>query len=315
MNKKPLVSVILSSYNSPEYLAIAFESLINQTWKNIEIIMADDCSTNPRNKRFILECAAKYPSVVRYFIQPQNVGIAKNKNTAYRMAKGDFICLLDGDDFYYPGKIACELELFNQHPELDVVYSNFVFVNAAGEYTSVWAGDKLPQGDIFRQIVQEDFPASMLFNFELIRKNVFEHYGYLDETFKMYEDWDFRIRYSNQCKIGYTGKVMSVYRRTLNSVSVHTSLTERVNNRIAVIEKNKAIIKANPQLKNFYKLFIKKSRLEKLFYTSVNTKTFAAYCSKMLLIYPFAVMTILRSIKYYFYFRTRVISAPDNQAK
>lgn len=300
MNKLPLVSIVLASYNLPEYFVIAFESLINQTWKNIEIIIADDCSTNPKNKELILEYKRKYPAVVQYIIQPQNAGIAKNKNTAYRMAKGDFICLLDGDDFYYPDKIACELELFRQHPEFDVVYSNFAFVDAAGKYKSPWATGKAPDGNIFQHIIQEDFPYSMLYNFELMRRSVFERYGYLDENFKMYEDWDLRIRYGKYCKVGYTGKIMSVYRRTGNSISMRTCLTERIDSRISVIEKNRKVFDQDPQLRKFYKSFIKRSRLEKLFDTSVDFKVFATYCSRILFKYPLNIMTVLRSVKYYF---------------
>lgn len=300
MTSDPLVSIVLSSYNQPEYLKIAFESLISQTYKNIEIIIADDCSENPLNRKLILEYADKYPSQVKYIFQPYNKGIAKNKNSGYRLARGRFITLLDGDDFYFPEKIEYEIALFTQQPHLDVVYSNFVYVDSSGEFKNSWAAEKLPEGKIFEKIVREDFPHSMLYNYELIKKEVFDKNGYLDENLKMYEDWDFRIRYSSNSLVGYTGKVLSVYRRTSNSISKRTSLSCVLKSRAWVIEKNKDIIATNFGLKNFYLSFKQKNTLNHLFDTDLGLNTYFFLCMKTFFLYPFKLVAILKSVKYYF---------------
>jgi hypothetical protein len=138
-----------------------------------------------------------------------------------------------------------------------------------------------------------------LYNFELVRKSVFEKNNFLDESLKMYEDWDFRIRYGIYAKVGYTGKILSAYRRTGNSISHRSSLSKRIRCRMQVIEKNRRLIESDETLRTFYKSFIKRSRLESLFDTTLNTKQHLMLCLKCFVQYPFSIVSIAKSIKYH----------------
>ncbi len=108
----PLVSVVLTSYNQKEQFERAFNSLISQTYKSIEIIIVDDCSTDNESQSYIKWLGEQYPDIVRYHLQKKNVGIPKNKNTGFKMACGDYVTYLDGDDQYYPEKIEREVDRF-----------------------------------------------------------------------------------------------------------------------------------------------------------------------------------------------------------
>ncbi len=299
MEQMPLVSVIISSYNQNEYLKVALNSVLSQTYNNIEIIIADDYSEDIASRQLILDYAGRFPDKVRYIFQPFNVGIAKNKNSAYKLAKGDFICLLDGDDFYLPEKIEFEMQLFKQRPELSVVYSNFMFVDKHGNFKKKWNNrpeKTMPEGNILREIINSDFPNSMNYNFELIRKDVFARHGYLDETLVMFEDWDFRIRYTQDSLVGYTGKVLSVYRRTENSISIKTSLSKKLDYNFKVINKNREVVEQS--YKGAYLKFKQKNLVDHLFDLQMSLGKYVQLCFKIFLLYPQESITILRSFWY-----------------
>jgi len=135
-----LVSVVLTSYNHLPLLQRAFASLLAQTYSPLEIIIVDDGSTDG-SREWIAATAEQYPQQVRYFFQPQNVGIPRNKNTGFKMAKGEWITYLDGDDWYYPEKISSEIAALRQHPDCEVAYSNFEFRNEINDTTRRWLSD------------------------------------------------------------------------------------------------------------------------------------------------------------------------------
>jgi glycosyltransferase involved in cell wall biosynthesis len=299
MLDNPLVSIILTSYNQPELLEKAFDSLINQTYKNIEIIIVDDCSSNPLNKILINQYCTRYPNIVRCIIHPKNIGIAKNKNSGFRAAAGDYLTYLDGDDYYFPEKIETEIALFRQQPDLDVVYTNFVYATASGELIKDWAGYTMPQGYIFREIVKEQFPETILFRCELVKSKIFEQLDFYDENIKIYHDWDFRIRYAINSKIGYSPMVTNVYRRTQESITIKSSYSNMVNEKLLVIKKNRKLFESDLELKGFYKKFKKRITLDILFNTQVNFFNHIILCLKTALIYPFNLITVIKSIIHY----------------
>ena len=201
----PLVSILLTSYNQEESLPRAFHSILDQTYENIEIIIADDCSTDGVSQDYIRSLALKYPRVVKYTLQEKNVGVAANRNSGLRMCNGSYITYLDGDDFYLPNKIEKEVEAFAVRPDLDVVYSNFIYCSPDGLIDRAWKGedDIVPEGDIFKDLISMNFPGYNLYRFELMKRDVLLKNGYFDESIRAFEDWDLRIRYSSFSKVGY----------------------------------------------------------------------------------------------------------------
>jgi glycosyltransferase involved in cell wall biosynthesis len=111
LKKEPLVSVMVTSYNQLESLKRALKSVQDQTYSNIQIVVADDYSTDG-SREYLLSIANQYPEKVKLVFQPENGGIPKNKNAGFRACEGDFITYLDGDDFYFPEKIENEVRCF-----------------------------------------------------------------------------------------------------------------------------------------------------------------------------------------------------------
>lgn len=102
------VSVIIPVYNKERYLANTIESIINQSYKDWEIILVDDCSTD-NSAKTISRYTEKYPNIV-YHKQEKNGGAAVARNTALTLAKGRYAAFLDADDEWYPNKLEKQLE-------------------------------------------------------------------------------------------------------------------------------------------------------------------------------------------------------------
>lgn len=239
----PLVSIVLTSFNQAKTLKKAFQSIINQTYESLEVIIVDDASTDTTSQTYIKTIAHLYPAIVRYYFQPFNIGIAKNKNTGFRMAQGQYITYLDGDDYYFPEKIEREVEAFLHDPNLDVVYSNFCIQNAEGDATELWnENGPPPEGFVFNEVMSRSFPKNMLYRCEMFKAEVLEKIGYYDESVVAYHDWDARIRYAKFCRLKYIDYVSSVYLQDLAGISKTKTQLFLLEEQIRVFEKNKLLL-------------------------------------------------------------------------
>lgn len=112
MYDNEVVSVIIPVYNAEKYLAKTIQSALDQTYKNIEIILVDDCSID-NSKRIIEQYLARHNNIV-YHLQEKNSGVAVARNTALNIAKGRYVAFLDSDDLWYPQKVATQLDLMKR---------------------------------------------------------------------------------------------------------------------------------------------------------------------------------------------------------
>ena len=114
----PLITVIIGAYNAERYLGEAIESVLAQTYRDFELIVVDDGSTDRTG-----EIADGYGDPVRCLHQ-ENGGMAAARNRAIPEARGDYLAFLDADDRFPPGKLRSQLAVFEAQPELDVVYGH-----------------------------------------------------------------------------------------------------------------------------------------------------------------------------------------------
>lgn len=243
MYEFPLVSIIVTSYNQIERVSRAFNSIIHQTYQNLEIIIVDDASTDSVSQLFIKSLAKQYPSVVHYYLQPSNVGIAKNKNTGFRMTKGQYITYLDGDDYYFPEKIEYEVKAFLADPTLDVVYSNYTLQDITGQTIVTWNEcESPPEGFIFKEVISRSFPHNMLYRCEMFKADILKKIGYYDESIAAYHDWDARIRYSKFCKLKYIDYVGSAYVQNPAGISKTKTPQFLLRELNQVFEKNRPLL-------------------------------------------------------------------------
>lgn len=107
-----LISVITPVYNAGNVIGKTLESIFNQTYKNIEIVLVDDCSSD-NSQQVIEEYAKNHPEIV-YFRQPTNQGAGAARNKALELARGQYVAFLDADDLWYPEKTEKQIELLKE---------------------------------------------------------------------------------------------------------------------------------------------------------------------------------------------------------
>jgi hypothetical protein len=121
----PFVSIIVPAYNAARFLREALDSLLAQSYKNTEIILIDDASTDATP-----EIAAEYFDRITYVRQPSNLGIYGNVNAGITRARGDLIAVYHADDVYLPTIVEAEVAYLNAHPEVGAVFALAIFIDA-----------------------------------------------------------------------------------------------------------------------------------------------------------------------------------------
>jgi glycosyltransferase involved in cell wall biosynthesis len=121
-SSQPLVSIALITYQNASYLEESIESILAQTYPNIEIIIADDGSTDGSMK--IIEGYAERFNRIKILSAPVNRGISANINTAFGHCEGEYICLIAGDDAMYPRKIERQVEYLENNRRFELCFHN-----------------------------------------------------------------------------------------------------------------------------------------------------------------------------------------------
>jgi len=123
----PLVSIIIPVYNGSNYVKEAIDSALAQTYKNIEVIVVNDGSTDNTEK-----IVKSYGDKIRYFYK-ENGGVASALNLAIENSKGEYISWLSHDDVYYPNKIQKQIETLSKLEDKNTfIYSNSEYINEKG---------------------------------------------------------------------------------------------------------------------------------------------------------------------------------------
>lgn len=119
MKYKPLVSVVIPTYRRKLYVEEAIQSVLNQTYDNIEIIVTDDNAENNEFRQYILNILQKYP-MCRCLLNDKNLGGSLNRNEGIKAAKGELVSFLDDDDVYEPTRIEKVVDLYLKHIDDDI---------------------------------------------------------------------------------------------------------------------------------------------------------------------------------------------------
>ncbi len=128
---RPDISVIISVYNGERYLEKTINSILTNSSLNIELIIIDDKSTDGGYE--ILKKLKKGDSRITILQNKENIGKAGAVNRGLEISRGKYICIFDADDLMYPGRLEKQFNFLEKNPKVDMVFSNFVFLNQNGE--------------------------------------------------------------------------------------------------------------------------------------------------------------------------------------
>lgn len=126
--EKELVSVIMPAYNAEKYIYMSIESVMQQTYRNVELIIVDDGSQDS-TLEIMRACVEKWPDKIRIFVREQNGGTAAALNDAIEMAQGSYICWLSADDLYNVDMIRSEVAYLQENGQCDAVFSKCAFID------------------------------------------------------------------------------------------------------------------------------------------------------------------------------------------
>ena len=194
MNSK--VSVIILTYNRAQLLSRAIQSVLNQTYSNWELIVVDDGSTD--NTRKIVEEFQKNDRRIEYIWQENFGGTSKPINTGIKVSQGEYIALLEDDDEWLPEKLEKQLEVFqnSKKENLGFVSCNILIVN---EKTKAIKTHNIPKyNDITFSEKPVDNKFFVSFSTPMIKREVINKVGFLDENLKFRGDKDIFLRISKK---------------------------------------------------------------------------------------------------------------------
>ena len=220
--QSPLVTVVCLCYNHGDYLREAVESVLNQTYRNIQIIIVDDASTDASAAE-IRQLAKQYPSV-ELLLLDQNVGNCKAFNSARNLIKGDFVIDFATDDVMTPDRIEKQVNFFtNLDESTGVVFTDAVYIDKEGKFLRNHYEHllkkkllhQIPQGDVYRDVLAKYFIASPTM---MMRRSVLNSLGGYDETLT-YEDFDFWVRSARLFKYAFLNDKLTKIRKTGSSMS------------------------------------------------------------------------------------------------
>ena len=186
MSFLPLVTIIVPTYNVADYIENAIDSLLYQTYTNLEIIIVDDCSTDDTLK--IIKNKYSKNNKIKIFENKKNLGSAFTRNIGIQQAKGKYIALLDADDYYVKDKIEKQVHLMEANPEIGVCSSFlqcFGLQNNIIEF-SVNHSDIKDNQLLGCPVAQ---PATM-FRTSILRK----YDLYYNENFRLAQDYELFVR-------------------------------------------------------------------------------------------------------------------------
>lgn len=231
----PKISVVISAYQKAQFLSRTLQSVLDQTFQDLEIIVVDDGSFD--NTREIVESFAKNDGRVRYVYQ-QNQGPGSARNTGIRASQTDLIALLDGDDAWLPDKLEHQVQVMEAFPNIDLLLTNSQFVSTLETRRPV------QRTDYYHEYVLSHFNPRPLDGFEgvyligdkrfprqlalknvfnlstlMLRERIWAEIGGFNEEFRGPEDIDFWVRAAlRKCQFAYSSHVGAIYYKNETSL-------------------------------------------------------------------------------------------------
>lgn len=189
----PLVSVVVISYNCAEHVGHAIHSVLNQTWRRLELIVVDDGSTDAT-----ADVVRRISDPRMRYVRQDNKGPNAARNEGIRHARGEFIAFLDCDDWWLPAKLEKQIAKAAGHPEIGLVYSLAIRVDASG--TEGDRFDSIVEGRVLDRLLLGNCIAGSASSAVVARRAI-ETVGTFDESLHFAEDWEYWIRVASQFAI------------------------------------------------------------------------------------------------------------------
>ena len=224
----PLVSVIIPTYNRAHMIARCLESALAQTFKDYEIIVVDDGSTDT-TRDFLLKA---YGKRIRYLTHPTNEGLSAARNTGIEHAQGTYIAVLDDDDVWLPDKLALQVELMQANPDVVLAYCGTLKVDCQGELLEEVKPEM--RGQIFAEMLNRNClkgPASVA----IFAREVLGASGVFDTSLSSCADWDLWIRIARCGTVDFVDRPLVQY--VMHQSNMSSNITGMAHDTFSILNK------------------------------------------------------------------------------
>lgn len=208
------VSVIIPTFNRENTIKRAVESVLEQTYNNLEVIIVDDCS-NDETKNIISSINDSRVKIIKH---PLRKGAAAARNTGIKNSSGSFVSFQDSDDEWYKSKLQMQMDLFNSNAQIDVIFSSFWLIR--DNIKKKIPSRKAQRNILYKNILLDNYVGTPTV---ILKRKVFERIGYFDENLPRYQDWDLAIRLFKHCTVFYLNEP------TVNAYIQKNSITNNEN--------------------------------------------------------------------------------------
>lgn len=234
----PKISIIFTSYNHKEFLIEALEGLLNQTFRDFELIVVDDCSTDGSQE--LLKKYAIDPRVKLNLLNKNTGSYVHSSNLGASKAVADYIIFAQCDDFAEKTQLESLFNVIIRNPNVGVVYSSSNMIDKNGKnigcdfdvrekkFRMQCANDAL----ISRTQMSEYFLYSCVIpnlSAALIRRSLFEKIGGLSSEYLVLADWDFWLKMTLECDFFYLRKPLNSFRQHDTTIRKSIKLKRQIN--------------------------------------------------------------------------------------
>ena len=254
-----MVSIVIPTYQCGQFLSQAIESVLAQTYKNYEIIIVDDGSTD--NTQEVLSRYSHLENIK--FVTQSNQGPAAARNRGIKLSSGEYIAFLDADDLWLPTKLEKQIIFLEQHPLTDMVYCDaYIFSGNFPWKKTLFNMSPPASGNVFERLFLLNFIPILTV---VLRRNIFNTSGFFDESIIGPEDYDLWLRICKSKTITFIQEPLAKYRVSAGQITKQR--ISMIENEIKVKEKAfqyapELLNLPNPMLdQGYFNLLIRISKL------------------------------------------------------
>src|SRR5690554_3811721 len=226
LDNRPLWSVMIPVYNCANYLPQTLSSVLCQDpgMEIMQIEVVDDASTDDDIEALVKTLGN---GRIKYFRQPVNVGSLRNFETCINRSRGKLVHLLHGDDRVKPGFYKKLASLFEQFPEAGAAFSNYSFINTAGQVSRDFQLGEQQDGILDSWLIRIAEFQKIQYCSMVVRREVYERLGsYFGMSYG--EDWEMWVRIAKHYPVAHTPEVLAEYRGHLGSITWEKSISGEI---------------------------------------------------------------------------------------
>jgi glycosyltransferase involved in cell wall biosynthesis len=241
MTPTPRVSVIIPAFNAEAFISDTLDSVLAQTYPNVEIVVSDDGSTDGTRDR-----VAAYGSRVKYVYRENSGGVSAPRNAGAKASAGSLLVFIDADDLMAPGRIEAEVRCLAHHPNVGLVFSDYgefgvdrrqedghfqtcpMLQRVLADSPAVGGAAVLDSATATELLLTENFGSSS----PMVRRRVFDQIGGYDPGAMSSEDFEFQFRAASVCAVGIVPEIH--WHKRQHPLNMSANLERVLNWKIAV---------------------------------------------------------------------------------